>query len=108
MKLAMQESNWDGAALTAVHCAISSVDAVTVFYLGQRSRGKKHEDAAALLSATKIVGINEKKEQFLGVINIKNLVEYEARAVRRGEAEKASQQAERLFLWSRKLLLANH
>ena len=104
MKTAAEAGNWEGAALAAVHTAISTVDAVTVFYLGQRSRGQKHEDAAALLTATGIAGVAEKRRQFLEVLRIKNLVEYEARTTRRAEAEQAALQAERLFLWAKDLL----
>lgn len=104
MRAAAAANNWEGAALAAVHTAISTVDAVTVFYLGQRSRGQKHEDAAALLSATAILGIAEKRRQFLDILRLKNAVEYEARTTRRAEAEQAALQAERLFLWAKDLL----
>ena len=104
MKRAAEAGNWEGAALAAVHTAISTVDAVTVFYLGQRSRGQKHEDAIALLSATGIPAIAEKRRQFLDILRLKNAVEYEARTTRRAEAEQAALQAERLFLWAKDLL----
>ena len=40
---------WNSTVINAIHCAISSADALTVFYLGFRHAGEKHNDVLLLL-----------------------------------------------------------
>ncbi len=99
MKRSMDDEKWNGASLCAVHCAISSFDALTVYHLGVRSAGQRHEDVVKLVRQTGIAGSEEKIKQFLDVVRLKNLVEYDADEPSEGESRRACLQSERLFLW---------
>ncbi len=99
MNRSLDEDEWNGATLTAVHCAISSFDALTVYHLGSRSSGQRHEDVVKLVRQTKIAGVEDKIKQFLDVIRLKNLVEYDADEPSENDATRACLQADRLFSW---------
>lgn len=60
MMRSLAEKEWNGATLNAVHCAISSFDALTVYHSGLRSSGQRHEDVVKLVRETKIAGSDEK------------------------------------------------
>ena len=101
----MQEADsqglWNGVGLNAVHCAISSCDALTTFYLGERSRSEKHSDVTILLSRVPIDEMSNKLRQVTSILAIKNLVEYEARAFNREDAQRIFIQTERFYNWVR-------
>ncbi len=101
MKRSLGEGEWNGATLGAIHCAISSFDALTTYHLGSRSAGQRHEDVVKLVRQTRIAGAEDKIKQFLEVIRLKNLVEYDADEPDENEAKRACLQAERLFSWVR-------
>jgi hypothetical protein len=44
----LRTRRWNAAVVNAVHCGISACDAVTVFMLGVRHAGERHEDAISL------------------------------------------------------------
>ena len=92
----------DAALLCAVHAAISASDAVTVALRGQRSMDPDHQRAADLLDD--IVGTSTegkaKVQQLRGLLAMKNLVEYEARAVSPKEAADGIKRCERLVAWA--------
>ena len=106
MKNAEEEENWNAAALSAIHCIISSNDALTTFFLELRSVGQKHEDALQLLKQTKLPGVEEKAKQFLDVLSLKNLVEYEASEPSENQAMQMIKQAERFYGWVKQNLPA--
>lgn len=99
MKEAEHQELWNGVGLNAVHCAISSCDALTAFYLGERSRSQKHEDVTILLRRIELAEIPQKIKQVSSILAIKNLVEYEAREFRRNDALRIISQTERLYKW---------
>lgn len=101
MKTAQDQSLWNGVGLNAVHCAISSSDALTTFYLGERSRSVKHEDVVILLKRIPLEEMGEKIRQVTSILAIKNLVEYEARGFHKEDAQRISSQTERLYKWVR-------
>jgi hypothetical protein len=104
MKNAEEKELWNGVGLNAIHCAISSCDALTTFYLGLRSRGEKHEDIVQLMKRVRASGIEERIKQLLDVLAIKNLVEYEALELGEKDARNAAKQAERIYLWAKQTL----
>lgn len=106
MKHAETEGKWNAACLNAIHCAISCGDAVSTFFLGRRSSGQRHEDAALLIRETKLPGSEEKAKQFLDVIRLKNLVEYEADEAGENETRKLTKQTERIYAWAKQQLHA--
>lgn len=104
MKKAEADGLWDGAALNAVHCSISSCDALTTFYLGLRSKGGKHEDVVLLMKRINTSGIQEKIKRLLDVLSVKNLVEYEAGELRENDAKRVVKEAEEIYSWVKQLL----
>ena len=49
MHAAISADNWNSVGLEAVHCAISSNDAVLSFFAGDRSKKQDHKEAVKLL-----------------------------------------------------------
>lgn len=104
MKYAQTEGLWIGMGLCGVHCAISCCDALTTFYLGERSISQKHEDVVVLLRGIQLEGISDRIKQILSVLSVKSLVEYEAREIRRDDAAKIAAQVERFYGWVKECL----
>ncbi len=76
----------------AVHCAISWVDALTVFRLGKKSSDSNHASAIALLKEAQTP--NEEKKagicnDLYQLIEMKTPAEYEDRQPSKADAEKA-------------------
>jgi len=59
-----------------------------------------------LLRRIETEGISSRIRQLLSILSVKNVVEYEAREFRRGDAVKVITQAERFYMWARQKLLA--
>lgn len=89
----------NGAALAAIHCAISAVDALCVFHLGERSRGQDHHGAVALLGRVPVADVGKHVIQFHEIMAQKNAVEYEALEISRKTAESLVERASRLLTW---------
>ncbi|MFH1200666.1 MAG: HEPN domain-containing protein [Candidatus Micrarchaeota archaeon] len=101
MKHAGEEGDWNLACLNAVHCVISSVDAVTTFYLGERSAGQRHEDAAGLLRQTSLPNVSDKTRQVLDILAQKTMVEYDPTEPTENEARHLLKQAGRVHQWAK-------
>jgi hypothetical protein len=52
MRSALDAKNAEGTGLSAVHCTISGLDALTVGLLGKRSSAADHFDAISLVEET--------------------------------------------------------
>lgn len=104
MNAAEGEENWNGASLAAVHCAISSCDALTTYFLGERSIGQRHEDAASLLKKISNPEVQDKARQFLGILELKTLIEYEPDEPSENEARQIIKQTQRFHHWAKQLL----
>lgn len=104
MKYAQSQNLWTATGLNGVHCAISACDAITSFYLGERSTSTRHEDVVISLRKIGIRNIENKIKQILSILSVKNLVEYEAREFRRSDALKIATQVERLYTWAEESL----
>ena len=104
MKYAQVQELWIGSAFNGIHCAISICDALTTFYLGERSSSPKHEDVVLLLRKIKIKNIESKIKQILSILSVKNHVEYEAREFRKSDALRIMTQVERLYTWANEFL----
>lgn len=92
------------AVLNAIHCAISSADALTVFYKGIRHAGERHEDAVALLNTLGLPDMQSKNRQLLDLLRIKNSAEYEEKLMTEANALDSIKNAERFFKWVRDML----
>ena len=99
MKHAGSEARWNAASLNAIHCAISSADALSVAFLGLRSASQRHEDAEQLIRKTGAAGCEEKAKQFVQVTNLKALVEYSDDEPTEKDARRIVLQTERFFSW---------
>lgn len=104
MKRAEQAEEWNAACLNAIHCAISSADALATFYLGERSASQSHDDAAEIVRRTGLAEAPEKARQLLDILQLKTLVEYEPEEPTEGEARTLLKQAERFFQWVKQSL----
>jgi hypothetical protein len=99
-------SNWNAAGLAAVHCAISSNDALLVYFRGVRSSSDNHLDAIELLQGCQeIDGVENMVSHLRRIIGKKNLIEYEARQFFQSEAEEIIKHTERFYNRVRALLL---
>lgn len=105
---AYSRENWNAAVVNAVHCAISSADALTVFFKGIRHAGEKHEDVIALLQT---IGLDQgvlktKTRQLSRLLSIKNAAEYAERLMSRNDASSATKDAGRFLQWVKETLKA--
>jgi hypothetical protein len=92
--------------MNAVHCGISACDAVTVFMLGVRHAGERHEDAISLFQTVGLPRdvLTAKSKQLSRLLGIKNVAEYEERLMGEDDAEEAVRDAERFFSWVKEFL----
>ena len=96
--------NFNAAVLNAIHCAMSSADALTVFYKGVRHAGERHEDVIALLNTLGLPEMQNKNKQLLNLLRIKNSAEYEEKLMTEANAMDSIKNTERFSSWVRSLL----
>ena len=104
MNKSFTDQNYNSTVLNAIHCAISSADALTVFYKGVRHSGEKHEDVVALINTLGLSDISKKNRQLLNLLQIKNKAEYEETLMTESNALSSIKNAERFFSWVKNLL----
>lgn len=106
MEHSFEAGDWNACVVNAIHCAISSADAMTVFYLGFRHAGEKHQDVLQLIKEIDSASeeIQSKNRQLSSLLLIKNRAEYEERLMRKSEAENAIKAAKRYHEWVKKKL----
>jgi len=102
----LRSAKWNAAVVNAVHCGISACDALTVFMLGVRHAGERHEDAISLIQT---VGLSKdvltaRSKQLSRLLGIKNAAEYEERLMNENDAREAVRDAERFFNWIKEYL----
>jgi len=97
---------WNAATINAIHCGISACDALTVFMIGVRHAGERHEDAITLLQTLNLSRdtLLSKGRQLSRLLGIKNTAEYEERLLTQKEAAEAVRDAERFLEWVEELL----
>lgn len=97
---AQRLEKWNGLGLNAVHCAISSTDAMLVFYAGIRSADDRHLSAVTLLSnSVELPDISSKCETLRKILVKKSIIEYEERDFTQKEALEISKHTERFYRW---------
>lgn len=101
MDAAEAQEKWHAVGITAVHAVISAADALTTFYLGERSRGDGHADVAALVGRLPLRDAAAKVDTLVEVVSLKNQVEYEAVGVSERQARDMKKRAERFFSWAK-------
>ena len=102
----LAEGRWNSAVINAVHCGINACDALTVFMIGLRHAGERHEDAIGLLQSLRMpkAALNSKIKQLSMLLSIKNAAEYEERMMTEEEANAAVRDAERFYEWVKSFL----
>lgn len=105
MEAALQAREWNAAGLNAVHCAISSADALLVYHAGVRSAGDSHHDISFLLEQhVKDKDTGPKAKTLLKIIDYKHLAAYEDREITEAEAHELAKITRRFFEWMQSLL----
>lgn len=93
-------NQWNASAISAIHSGIASLDALCVYYLGQRHAGQNHEDALMLFRSIKQLtreDIDTIANRVIKILKMKNIAEYEERLVHQREAQNILKDAERLI-----------
>jgi len=101
---AFNNGSWNSCVINAIHCGISASDALTVFYLGLRHSGEKHEDVADLLKKTNLKDIKIKINQLISLLSLKNKTEYGEVLMDKHNAENAKKHAERFLSYVKSAL----
>ena len=101
---AKENQNWTAVGLNAVHCAISCCDALITFHLGVRSSGEDHMQAADLILRIPKDNVKNAASSFKRIIAKKNLVAYESREFRKGDAEDIFKITGRFYEWTTSIL----
>jgi len=101
MQTSYENDLWNACVINAIHCSISSMDALTVYHLGLRHSGRKHDDANNLL---KQIGLEQKvirtrSKQYSQLLSVKTLAEYEGRLMDKKDAENAKKNCDRIITW---------
>ncbi len=104
MQHAYKNRMWTSVGLNAVHCVISSCDALLVKSQGIHAAGDDHMQAAELLGRSPIDGIEKQIATVRRIIAKKNVIAYENREFRETDASDIFKQAERFYNWAFKYL----
>ena len=106
MNVSYESKLWNACVVNAIHCAINSADALTVFYLGFRHAGDKHQDVLQLIQKLNIElrELNTKSQQLASLLSIKNAAEYEERLMDAHDAENARKTCDRFYSWVKEKL----
>ena len=107
MNQEFEQKRYNSCVLGAIHCCISTADALTVFYKGVRHAGEKHEDVVQLLETLEIDRevLKSKARQILSVLQLKNMTEYEEKLTTENGALAAIKSTERFYGWVKEMLL---
>ena len=105
MEASLRVREWNAAGLNAVHCAISSADALLVYNGGIRSAGDSHHDISFLLvQHVKDTDTAPKAKTLAKIIDYKFLAAYEDREIIESEALELAKITRRFFDWMESLL----
>jgi len=102
----LKSRRWNAAVINAVHSGINACDALTVFMLGVRHAGDRHEDAISLLQTVVLPKdvLSTKSRQLSRLLGVKNVAEYEERLMNENDAKEAVRDAERFLSWVKEFL----
>jgi len=99
-KHSLSLNQWNASAISAIHSGIASVDALCVYYLGQRHAGGNHEDAITLFRNIRQLSredIDTIVNRVIKILKMKNMAEYEERLVHQIDAQNILKDAGRLL-----------
>lgn len=100
MQHAYKNRMWTAVGLNAVHCVISSGDAVLVKSQGIRFAGEDHMQAVELLARAPVVGIEKQVAAVRRIIAKKNVIAYENREFRESDAADIFKLTGRFYRWA--------
>lgn len=99
MLRAFENGEWNSCVINAIHCAISSADALCIAKMGLRNASERHEDAVVLF--LRIDPNNEEIKKnanhLSNLLKIKTDAEYGEKLFYRKDAEEMIKHAERLL-----------
>jgi len=104
MNESLQARRFNATVVAAIHCAISSSDALTVFYKGIRHSGERHEDVINVLNTLGLPEMQAKNKQLLVLLQVKNSAEYADRLMTESNANESVKNAQRFYSWVKGLL----
>lgn len=105
MQTALLKSNWDAAALNALHSAILANDALLIFFHGIKSSSQKHDDAVKLLtSLMKSSDARKSSRHLRKLINEKSVISYTGKLLSPGRSKELCKHAQRFITWVNSLL----
>lgn len=100
MLQAKKVGKWNAVGLNAVYCAISSSDAMLVFYAGIRSTSDNHLAVIDLLSnSIKLPDVKSRCGTLRKILVKKSIIEYEDRDFTQKEALEILKFTDRFYSW---------
>ncbi len=105
MKESLRASRWNSAGLDAIHTSLYYCDALLIYFYGLKSAFPQHENITRLLMANvKRADVDENVFYLRSILNLKNIVESEDRAITRSEAIFAAEKAEKIAEWCKSII----
>ena len=104
MNESFNKQEYNAVVLNAIHCAISSADALTVFYKGLRHAGERHEDVISLLNTLDMKNFHNKNRQLLNLLQLQTKTLDEEKLMTESNASDSIKNASRFFNWVKELL----
>lgn len=105
-KLASDHDYFNAAGVLIVHAAIAYADALTIKYIGAKSKGEDHHEVITLLE--EIFPLNEERKKSLNHLNAiiehKNAVSYSGDVYDKKDIEQLWKHLERFKAWAILLL----
>lgn len=102
MEEAYKKKKYEVCASNATHCAISSVDALSVLALGRKSSGRNHNEAILLLKEIKATNEEERAKIsncLYELLELKTPVEYGDKETSKATAERAMHLCKKIYLF---------
>ncbi len=100
MILAFTSKNYNAAGTLALQCAISSADALCVYFKGVRSVSQDDFDICELVASISLPEAKDNAAALRRIIGRKTLIQYERRNVTGKEAEDLVKTTSRFFQWA--------
>jgi len=100
MLAAFTARHFNAAGTLALQCAISSADALCVYFKGVRSVSKDDLDICELIATIPLPDAKDKSGLLRQIIGRKNLIQYERRNISAKESEELAKAASRFYRWA--------
>ncbi len=105
MQTALLKSNWNAAALNALHAAILANDALLIYFHGIKSISQKHDDAVKLLtSLIKSREAQKYSRHLRKLITEKSIISYTGKLLSPGKSKELCKHAQRFITWVSSML----